>query len=211
MVEKESPDEAVGVVCRLGGKVQVIGEIGNTDGQSRIVLNEKFTSAVDWIRTLSRAAISDILSYWTALGSTIWREKKIVRWSSTVRLAKRQLNWKREISKKSFFSLIRWWIVKFFWTSATLFGFRLVYRAGNICNHFFTRDFLQVRFQFSTSSLNSLILRLTRRNCTFSTKSIKLSFSECARSTRNNCLITSLRRKFLSLTLPPATLSSMIS
>ena len=40
MVEKESPDEAVGVVCRLGGKVQVIGEIGNTDGQSRIVLNE---------------------------------------------------------------------------------------------------------------------------------------------------------------------------
>ena len=28
VVEKESPDEAVGVVCRLDSKVQVIGEIG---------------------------------------------------------------------------------------------------------------------------------------------------------------------------------------
>ena len=107
----------------------------------------KFTSAVDWIRTLSRAATSDIIHI-KLLFSQIWNAKIFVRWWNTVRLAKKQLNWKREIGEESFFSLMKWWIAKFFWRSATSLGFRLVYRAGNICNHFFTRDFLQVRFRF---------------------------------------------------------------
>ena len=49
MVEKESPDEAVGVVCRLDGKVQVIGEIGEHrwTKQNCLECPKKFTSAVD--------------------------------------------------------------------------------------------------------------------------------------------------------------------
>ena len=93
-----------------------------------------------------------------------------VRWSSTVKLARRLLNWKTETGEESVFSLRSRLTGKLFlqiWfhqnATVTFLGFRLVYRAGNICNHFFTRDFLQVRFQISTNSLNFLI------------------FSECAR------------------------------
>ena len=54
----------------------------------------KFTSAVDRIRTLSRAATSDIIHTKLLLRVLPYKmkKKKIDRLLSTVRLAKRQLN-----------------------------------------------------------------------------------------------------------------------
>ena len=69
---------------------------------------------------------------------------------------------------------------------------RLVYRAGNICNHFFTRDFLQVRSTWKTN-------KWKRNIC-----------SECVLSTKSSFPTTWQRRRFLSRTSQLDKLSSRI-
>ena len=140
----------------------------------------KFTSAVDWIRTLSRAATSDIIHI-KLLFSQIWNAKIFVRWWNTVRLAKKQLNWKREIGEESFFSLnseVFLKICHFPWFQV---GLQSGQHLQPLLHKRFPTGEVWVFHKFSQFSHTQ---RLTRRICTFSTKSINFSYLASVREAR---------------------------
>ena len=121
----------------------------------------------------------------TVLGSVIWNEKIFVRWSSTVRLAKKQLNWKREIGEESFFTLMKWWIAKFFLNICHSLWFQVGLQSGQHLQPLLHKRFptgeVWVFHKFSQFSHTQ---RLTRRICTFSTKSINFSYLASLREAR---------------------------
>ena len=67
---------------------------------------------------------------------------------------------------------------------------KLTYKAGNICNHFFTRDFLKVSF----------CIEILRKKMTL--------FSESVININENCLTTLLRRKYHTSIPRPELLTS---
>ena len=101
---------------------------------------------------------------WTAGGTGVQNQnQKQNRWWSTARSARRPQNWWREAGQTILFILKReneekktcqnFRLVYIF----SKHIFRLVYRAGNICNHFFTRDFLQVKITQNTKTQNKQV------------------------------------------------------